>query len=70
MMLAGALVVFENLTGLENPIPSSFSRLLAGGFSFLPCGRLHRAAHSRAVGFPQSEGSKRERTRQRPQCPL
>lgn len=38
-------------------------------FGSSPPGSLHRAAHHRAAGFPQSQGPKGGRPRQTPWCP-
>lgn len=42
----------EAASGLEGPLPSSLTELLAGGFSSSLCGPLQRAAHNRAASSP------------------
>lgn len=54
----------------ENSVPY---RKLVGGLSFWPCGSLQRAAwvsSEHGIWLPQSEWSKRERIRRKPECLL
>ena len=69
-MLSGAAVVFESLTGTPKLSHMAVAWKLQFFFFFFTMWAFHRASHNRVVGSPQSEVSERERTRQRPECPL
>lgn len=60
-----AVKIFDGLTGLEELLSNLL--MLAGSFSFLLQGPLHKAAHNMAAGFPQRELADNE---QQGQCHL